>query len=285
MNVREQVEETAAFIRQRTKIIPQIALILGSGLGGFADEIKVDLAIPYTDILAFPLSTVEGHDGQLVIGQIEGKSVVVMRGRVHLLEGYAPSKVVFPLRVMWKLGAKVLLVTNASGGLNRQWYAGDIMIIADHINFMGTNPLIGPNDLALGPRFPDMSQAYDPEMIALAERTAMAERIPIRKGVYVAVHGPSFETPAELRMLRRWGADAVGMSTVPEVIAARHLGMRVLGISVVTDMATGEQVQSLTSAEVIAMAKQVEPKFFRLLKGVLRDLPHQFASDHLLTSD
>jgi len=195
-----------------------------------------------------------------------------MAGRVHFYEGYTLAEVVFPIRVMHELGATALIVSNAAGGINRQWYAGDLMIIADHINFMGSNPLIGPNDSALGPRFPDMSAAYDRAFIELAERVALAEGIPIRKGVYVAVSGPSYETPAELRMLGRWGADAVGMSTVPEVIAARHMGMRILGITAITDMATGEQVMTVTHEEVIAVAKRVEPKFIRLVKRVVREM-------------
>ncbi len=272
MSIRQQVEAAAAFIRARTKVDPRIALILGSGLGALAGEIATDVAIPYGDIPFFPRSTVEGHAGQLVLGQLEGKPVVAMQGRVHFYEGYALADVVFPIRVMRSMGADVLVVSNAAGGINRQWRAGDLMIIADHINFMGTNPLVGPNEPTLGPRFPDMSQAYDRELAELAERVALAEGIPIRKGVYVAVHGPSYETPAELRMLARWGADAVGMSTVPEVIAARHLGMRVLGITAITDMATGEQVQAVTHEEVIAVAKQLEPKFIRLVKRVIKEI-------------
>ncbi|MBI2972199.1 MAG: purine-nucleoside phosphorylase [Armatimonadetes bacterium] len=272
MNVREQIDQAAAFVRQRTKVKPQIGMILGSGLGALAREIDADAAIPYAEIPNFPRSTVEGHSGQLVLGRLEGKPVVAMQGRVHFYEGYTLQQVVFPVRVMRALGAGVLLVSNAAGGINRQWYRGDLMIIADHINFFGSNPLIGPNDPDLGPRFPDMSQPYDPEFVALVERAATAEGITVRKGVYVGVHGPSYETPAELRMLGRWGADAVGMSTVPEVIAARHIGMRVLGITAITDMATGEQVQQVTHEEVMAVAKEVEPKFIRLVKRIVREM-------------
>lgn len=272
MQLREQLDKAAHYIRGKTTIKPQIAVILGSGLGALAAEIRADATIPYADIPSFPRSTVEGHAGQLIVGRLEGKAVVAMQGRVHFYEGYSLADIVFPVRVMRMLGAQVLIVSNAAGGINRQWHAGDLMIIADHINFMGSNPLIGPNDSGVGPRFPDMSQAYDPEFIALAERAAVAEGMPIRKGVYLGVHGPSYETPAELRMLGRWGADAVGMSTVPEVIAARHMGMRVLGISAITDMATGEQVQKVTHDQVIAMAKQVEPKFIRLVKRILREM-------------
>jgi len=266
------VDAAAGFIRTRTKLVPRVALVLGSGLGALAGEITSQTTIPYSDIPSFPTSTVEGHAGQLVLGQLEGKPVVAMAGRVHFYEGYTLAEVVFPIRVMHALGATALIVSNAAGGINRQWYAGDLMVIADHINFMGSNPLIGPNDSALGPRFPDMSAAYDRAFIELAERAALAEGIPIRKGIYLAVSGPSYETPAELRMLGRWGADAVGMSTVPEVIAARHMGMRILGITAITDMATGEQVMTVTHEEVIAVAKRVEPKFIRLVKRVVREL-------------
>lgn len=272
MNVREQIDQAAAFVRQRTKVKPQIGMILGSGLGALAREIDADATIPYAEIPNFPRSTVEGHSGQLVLGRLEGKPVVAMQGRVHFYEGYTLQQVVFPVRVMRALGAGVLLVSNAAGGINRQWSRGDLMIIADHINFFGSNPLIGPNDPDLGPRFPDMSQPYDPEFIALVERAATAEGITVRKGVYVGVHGPSYETPAELRMLGRWSADAVGMSTVPEVIAARHMGMRVLGITAITDMATGEQVQQVTHEEVMAVAKEVEPKFIRLVRRIVREM-------------
>ena len=272
MDLRQRLEAAAGYVRSKTKVRPQIAMILGSGLGALAAEIKADAAIPYQEIPHFPRSTVEGHAGRLVIGHLEGKPVVAMQGRVHFYEGYALADVVFPVRVMRTLGAEVLIVSNAAGGINRQWHSGDLMIIADHINFMGSNPLIGPPDPDLGPRFPDMSQAYDPEFIALAERAALAEGIQIRKGVYLAVSGPSYETPAELRMLGRWGADAVGMSTAPEVIAARHMGMRVLGITAITDMASGEQVQKVTHEEVIAVAKQMEPRFIRLMKRIVGEM-------------
>ncbi len=272
MTISQQVQTAVSFIRTRTKVAPRLALVLGSGLGALAGEIAAEATIPYGEIPSFPRSTVEGHAGQLVLGQLEGKPVVAMAGRIHYYEGYTLAEVVFPIRVMRALGAGVLLVSNAAGGINRQWRAGDLMIIADHINFMGANPLMGPNDPALGPRFPDMSAAYDRALVEMAERAALAEGLVIRKGIYVAVSGPSFETPAELRMLGRWGADAVGMSTVPEVIAARHMGMRVLAITAITDMATGEQVAPVTHEEVLAVAKQVEPKFIRLVKRVVKEM-------------
>jgi len=273
VSLKEQIERAAAFVRSRTRVTPKVAIILGSGLGALAGEIHADAVVPYPEIPGFPRPTVEGHAGNLIVGHLEGKPVVAMQGRVHYYEGHTLADVVFPVRVMRALGAQVLLVSNAAGGINRQWYAGDLMIIADHINFFGSNPLMGPNDPAVGPRFPDMSQAYDPTLIALAERAALAEGIPVRKGVYVGVHGPSYETPAELRMLRGWGADAVGMSTVPEVIAARHMGMRVLGLTAITDMATGEQVAKITHEEVIAAAREIEPRFIRLVKRIVREMP------------
>ncbi|MDR5695437.1 MAG: purine-nucleoside phosphorylase [Armatimonadota bacterium] len=272
MELRKQIEEAVECIQSKSRTKPCIAIILGSGLGGLAGEIAREVTIPYAEIPHFPQATVEGHAGNLILGTLEGKPVVAMQGRAHYYEGYSLAQVTFPVRVMRSLGAEVLLVSNAAGGLNRLFRAGDLMIIVDHINFMGSNPLIGPNDPSLGPRFPDMSQAYDPVLIDLAERVAIRLGIPIRKGVYVAVHGPSYETPAELRMLARWGADAVGMSTVPEVIVARHMGMRVLGITAITDMATGEQVQPLSHDEVIAVATQIEPKFVRLVKEIVREM-------------
>jgi purine-nucleoside phosphorylase len=267
-----RIDEAAAYIRARTRIHPHLAIILGSGLGALADVVERDTTIPYRDIPHFPQSTVEGHQGTLVLGMLEGKPVVAMQGRVHLYEGYEAADVVFPVRVMRALGAETLLVSNAAGGLNRQWAAGDLMVIADHINFMGRNPLIGSNEPDLGPRFPDMSRPYDPALIRLAEAAALQEGIALRKGVYVAVVGPSYETPAELRMLARWGADAVGMSTVPEVIAARHMGMRVLGLTAITDMATGEQVESVTHESVLAVARELEPRFVRLVRRIVREM-------------
>ena len=272
VELKQQIDRAVSVVRRRTSLTPQVAIILGSGLGGLASEVSADTIIPYGEIPGFPRSTVEGHAGNFIVGRLEGKAVVAMQGRAHFYEGYSLADVVFPVRVMRALGAPVLLVSNAAGGINRLWSSGDLMIIADHINFTGSNPLMGPNDPDLGPRFPDMSQAYEPELIALAERAALAEGIPIRKGVYAGVHGPSYETPAELRMLRVWGADAVGMSTVPEVIAARHMAMRVLGITAITDMATGEQVKTVTHEDVIAVARELEPKFIRLVKRIVKEM-------------
>ncbi|MDR5710437.1 MAG: purine-nucleoside phosphorylase [Armatimonadota bacterium] len=268
----ERVQEATSAIEERVRIRPEIGIVLGTGLGALVEHVERAGTVPYAEIPHFPRPTVEGHAGELVLGSLEGKSVAILRGRVHLYEGHSPQEVVFPVRVLHGLGCRLLLVSNAAGGLNREWRAGDLMVISDHINLQGTNPLLGPNDERLGPRFPDMSRAYDPELVALAERCALEERIPLRRGVYVAVLGPSYETPAELRMLRLLGADAVGMSTVPEVIAARHLGMRVLGISAITDMATGEVVQPVTHEEVLRVARELEPRFVRLVRRILREL-------------
>ena len=271
-SLKQQIDRAVSVVRERVSLAPQVAIILGSGLGALAGEVRADAVIPYAEIPGFPRSTVEGHAGNLLVGRLEGRAVAVMQGRAHFYEGYSLADVVFPVRVIRALGARVLLVSNAAGGINRLWSSGDLMIITDHINFMGSNPLMGPNDPDLGPRFPDMSQAYDPDLIALAERAALAEGIAIRKGVYAGVHGPSYETPAELRMLRGWGADAVGMSTVPEVIAARHMGMRVLGITAITDMATGEQIKTVTHEDVMAVAREIEPKFIRVVKRIVREM-------------
>jgi len=268
-----RARETAAAIRRRAGRTPEIGIILGSGLGALADHVTADASIPVGDIPHFPLPRVEGHAGRLVVGLLEGRPVAVLQGRAHFYEGYPMAEVVFPVRALHALGARILIVTNASGGLNREWRAGDLMVISDHINFMGTNPLVGPNEDELGPRFPDMSAPYDPAFIAIAERAAVELGILLRKGVYVGVHGPSYETPAELRMLARCGADAVGMSTVHEVITARHAGMRVLGISAITDMATGETVSAVTHEDVIATARRIEPDFVRLVRRIVATLP------------
>ncbi|MGQ0569332.1 MAG: purine-nucleoside phosphorylase [Armatimonadota bacterium] len=268
-----RAREAAAAIRRRADRPPEVAIILGSGLGALAESAHADGVIPYAEIPHFPRTGVEGHSGRFVIGTLEGRAVAVMQGRAHFYEGYTMADVVFPVRVLHALGARMLIVTNAAGGLNRDFRAGDLMVIADHINFMGTNPLVGPNEEDLGPRFPDMSAPYDVGMIALAEEAAGSLSIPLRKGVYIGVSGPSYETPAELRMMARWGADAVGMSTVHEVISARHAGMRVLGISAITDMATGEGSEKVTHEDVIATARRIEPEFVRLIRRIVAMLP------------
>lgn len=268
-----RAREAAEAIRQRAVYPPDAAIILGSGLGALAEQVRAEAVVPFQDIPHFPRAGVEGHTGRLFVGTLEGQPVAVMQGRAHFYEGYTMPEVIFPVRVLYALGARILIVTNASGGLNPEFHAGDLMVITDHINFMGTNPLIGPNEEMLGPRFPDMSQAYDPELISVAEVAALRTGVQLRKGIYIGVSGPSYETPAELRMMRRLGADAVGMSTVHEVIAARHAGMRAMGISAITDMATGEAPEKVTHEEVIAIAKRVEPVFVRLMKLIVTMLP------------
>lgn len=257
---------------------PAIGLILGSGLGDLANEIKNAVKVPYGELPHVPVSTVEGHAGQFIAGELEGKQVIAMQGRFHYYEGYPMRKVVFPVYVMKLLGVSALVVTNAAGGMNRSFRAGDLMLITDHINFTGDNPLIGPNDERLGVRFPDMSAAYDPAYRELARRLAAdvrgADGEPLRlmEGVYCAISGPTYNTPAELTMLARLGGDAVGMSTVPETIAARHAGMRVLGITCITDMAIGEELEPLTHEQVMAVAERTKPKFIALVRSFLREV-------------
>jgi len=268
-NRAQTVREAVAAIRERTDHVPEIGLILGSGLGDLAEQIADATVISYGEIPHFPVSTVAGHAGRLVIGRLEGKTVVAMQGRFHYYEGYSMAQVAFPVYVMKFLGAKVLIVTNAAGGMNKAFQPGDLMLVVDHLNFTGDNPLIGPNDDELGPRFPDLSRAYDPELIALAEQKARDLGIRVQKGVYAGISGPNYLPPAELVMLRRLGGDAVGMSTIPEVIAAAHCGLRVLGISCITDMAIGEELEPLTHEQVVAVAERTKPKFTALVRAVV----------------
>lgn len=248
---------------------PAIGLILGSGLGDIADQIENAQIIPYQSLPHFPVPTVEGHKGRFVIGQLEGKKVIAMQGRYHHYEGHSLQQVAFPVAVMKGLGIHTLIVTNACGGINTSFHPGDLMLITDHINMLGTSPLIGPNDPQLGPRFPDMSAVYDKTLIKLAEKEAVNLHLPIRQGVYLATSGPQYETPAEIRMMRVMGADAVGMSTVPEVIAAAHAGLRVLGISCITNMASGILNQKLAHQEVIETAERVKDHFIALVRRTL----------------
>lgn len=259
-------------IRARYTGSPDVAIILGTGLGALGREIDVETAIDYAEIPGFPLSTVESHSGRLLFGTLGGKHVVAMQGRFHRYEGYSLQAVSFPVRVMHALGARTLVVSNACGVMNPLWEKGDLMLIADHINLLGDNPLIGPNDEALGPRFPDMSQPYDPELRALARAVALEAKLVLREGVYVAVTGPNLETRAEYRMLRSAGADVVGMSTVPEVIVAVHAGMRVLGISILTDRCLPDALEPATVQEIIAVASRAEPHLTALVRGVLERL-------------
>lgn len=252
---------------------PQIAIILGSGLGALADEVDAILSISYKDIPGFAQSSVEGHAGRLVLGTLEGVNVVVMQGRLHYYEGFDLHQVTFPVRVMKELGAHTLIVTNAAGGLNPDFEAGDLMLIEDHINLLGWgghNPLMGPNDPALGPRFPAMNPAYDPDLIKIAEKAGIECNVPLRRGVYILVAGPNYETRAELRLLRQWGADAVGMSTVHETLVARHGGMKVLGISNITNMALADSDEPVNHEEVLAVAEESRPRFVRLARAIVK---------------
>jgi purine-nucleoside phosphorylase len=268
---RADYEKSAQFISSRTKHKPRVGLILGSGLNPLADEIAPADTIPFRDIPHFPISTVEGHSGELVIGNLSGQVVMAMRGRVHYYEGYSMQQVTLPIRVMRVLGIETLIVTNAAGGVNADFRAGDLMLILDHINFVGMgglNPLRGPNDNSLGPRFPDMSQAYDPVLCNLARAVAKESGIALREGVYVMLAGPSFESPADVRFIRMIGADAVGMSTVPEVIVARHGGMCVLGLSLISNsLALGHD--KVSHEEVLAAGKSAVPRLVAIIKGVL----------------
>ncbi|SET88524.1 purine-nucleoside phosphorylase [Salinibacillus kushneri] len=269
-----QIKESASFIATKlTGDKPALGLILGSGLGVLADEIENPVVIPYGDIPHFPQSTVAGHKGQLVIGQLEGKQVIAMQGRFHYYEGYRMEQVTFPVRVMKEIGVEKLIVTNAAGGINESFNPGDLMLIQDHINMMGDNPLIGPNEEEMGPRFPDMSQAYNRELITHAEKCAEKLHLNVQKGVYVGNTGPSYETGAEISMLRTLGGDAVGMSTVPEVIVANHAGLKVLGISCISNMAAGILDQPLSHHEVIETTEKVKQDFLAFVKEIVRSLP------------
>ncbi|MCK4237254.1 MAG: purine-nucleoside phosphorylase [Candidatus Krumholzibacteria bacterium] len=267
----ERIKESASFIRKHVKARPSFGIILGSGLGGLAGNIKAKARIPYKDVPGFPVSTVAGlHAGNLIIGELSGRQVVAMEGRVHYYEGYSMQQATFPVRVMRALGARSLILTSAVGGMNPHLDRGDLVVVTDHINFMGDNPLIGPNDERLGPRFPDMSEPYCRKYIALLEKVALDMKIHVRRGVLVAVAGPNLETAAEYRFLRRIGADTVGMSIVPETIAAVHAGMKVLGISVVTDMALPDCLEPVNIAEIVAVAKKGEAKLCKLIVEFLK---------------
>jgi purine-nucleoside phosphorylase len=269
----DRVQEAAGLVRQRTELRPDIGIVLGTGLGGLAAEIEVETAIPYEEIPGFPLSTVESHAGRLLLGRLGQRPVVAMQGRFHRYEGYDLATVTFPVRVMHALGARFLFVSNACGGMNPLWNPGDLVLLSDHINLLGDNPLIGANDDRLGPRFPDMSAPYDPELRALARATALDLGITLREGVYVAVPGPNLETRSEYRMLRMMGADVVGMSTVPEVIVAVHAGMRTLGISIITDQCLPDALEPADIERIIATAGQAEPSLTRLLAGLMERVP------------
>jgi purine-nucleoside phosphorylase len=272
MPVIEQVRETAAFLEQRIAHRPEVGIILGSGLGDFSKEIEVEVAIPYAEIPHFPVSTVDGHSGTLIFGSMGGKRLVVMAGRFHYYEGYPIGDVVFPVRVMKFLGIHTICISNAAGGVNPAFRVGDIMIINDHISFATVNPLIGPNEPLFGPRFPDMSEPYHKGTIAKARAVAERLGIPIHEGVYFGVTGPTFETRAEYRMIRLVGADAVGMSTVPEVIVACHMGLKVFAMSVITDLGIREEENTITHEEVLEAAHSAAPRMAAILKELLPSL-------------
>jgi len=264
----EALEEARSFVAARTPVEPVLGMVLGTGLGSLAREIEVDESIPYGDIPHFPLSTVESHEGALLLGSLADKPVVAMQGRFHLYEGYDLATVTFPIRVMGLLGAQILMVSGACGGMNPDWKPGELVLLEDHINLLGDNPLVGPNLDDLGPRFPDMSEPYDKDLQELALSVARAEGIPLHRGVYVAVQGPNLETRAEYRMLRGMGADVVGMSTVPEVIVARHMDMRVLGITIITDACLPDELEPVDVTTIIETAKRAEPSLATLFSGV-----------------
>ena len=268
-DLRTKIDEAAAAIRQRSPAAPRVGIILGTGLGGLAAQIESSSAIHYSDIPHFPVSTVESHAGQLVCGKLRGVEVVAMEGRFHYYEGYSMQEVTFPVRVMRRLGVEILIVTNAAGGMNPHFELADVVVIEDHINLMGDNPLRGRNDDSLGPRFPDMAQPYDRALAALAQQTALDLAIPCRKGVFVAVTGPNLETRAEYRMLRGMGADVVGMSTVPEVIVAAHAGLRVLGFSIVTDICLPDALEPIEIQKIIEVAGRGGERLSRLIPRIL----------------
>lgn len=270
--MRALMNEALAHIRTKTDAAPRVGIILGTGLGGLVEEIDIHAVLDYGDIPHFPVSTVESHQGKLIFGSLNGCSVVAMQGRFHYYEGYSLKQVTFPVRVMHALGVRDLMISNAAGGMNPTFRRGDIMVIWDHINLIGDNPLIGPNDDELGPRFPDMSEAYSEEYITIAEEVALEERIPLKKGVFVAVAGPNLETRAEYRFLRGIGADVVGMSTVPENIVAVHMGMRVLAFSIITDECFPDALEPVDVPAIIKTANETEPKLRALMKGVIARL-------------
>jgi purine-nucleoside phosphorylase len=268
----ERVEETASDIRSRCALLPETAIVLGSGLGDFSDTLLDALAAPYASLPHWPVSKVVGHTGRLVIGTVAGRRIAALSGRVHFYEGYDLATVVFATRVMGRLGVKRFILTNAAGGINAAFAQGALMIIDDHINLMGSNPLIGPNEDRFGPRFPDMSEVYSARLRKMADEAARAKGVGVSHGIYLATHGPSYETPAEIRLFRSMGADAVGMSTVPEAIAARHMGMEVLGISCISNMAAGMSPQPIVHEDVLATMQRVRSSFISLLEGIIERL-------------
>ena len=271
MSLLADLGEAVRSIQSRTALRPAIGLVLGSGLGAFARSLEKATAIPYGEIPRFPASTAIGHSGELVVGHCQGVPVAVMSGRAHYYEGYTMQQVVFPVRVLGRMGVKTLILTNAAGSVNVNYKPGELMVLSDHINLMGSNPMIGPNDDELGQRFFDMSETYDPHLREIAEKACWKAGVTVRKGVYLALSGPSYETPAEIRMLRTLGADAVGMSTVPEAIAARHMGIRVLGISCITNMAAGVIKKPLDHREVLEVGEKVKAGLIDVLGRIIQE--------------
>lgn len=268
----ERIREASAAVRVHSDLMPRVGIVLGTGLGALAEEIVVEQAVPYRDIPGFPEPTVETHSGRLVLGTLQGTPVAAMQGRFHRYEGYTLQQATFPIRVLEDLGAGTLVVSNVSGGMHPLWRAGELVLLDDHINLLGDSPLVGPNADELGPRFPDMSEPYDRELQGMAMDAALELGIRLHRGVYVAVPGPQLETRAEYRMLRALGADIVGMSTVPEVIVARHMGMRVLGLSIITDECLPDALEVADVAEIIAAAQRAEPELTRLTERVVGQL-------------
>ena len=270
--LRNQINETLNYLRTKTEVKPEIGIILGSGLGALVKDININLEIPYEEIPNFPISTVEFHAGKLIFGELANKFIVAMQGRFHLYEGYTMKQITFPVRVMKFLGVHTLIISNACGGINAAMKPGDIMLMNDHINLLGDNPLIGENDNSLGQRFPDMSEPYSRDLIQLAEKIANEEKLEVKKGVYAALSGPCLETAAEYRFLRTIGADVVGMSTIPEDIAAVHMGMKVLGLSVITDACVPENLQPANVPEILRIAQKTEPRLTLLIRKVVERL-------------
>jgi purine-nucleoside phosphorylase len=269
----DRIQDAVSVIRRAVSLEPEVGIVLGTGLGGLAEKISVQVALPYEQIPGFPLSTVESHAGRLLLGRLGNRPVVAMQGRFHRYEGYGLAEVTFPVRVMRSLGARILVVSNACGGMNPLWGPGDLVLLSDHINLLGDNPLIGANDDRLGSRFPDMSDPYDKELRSLARGVAAELGIGLREGVYVAVPGPNLETRAEYRMLRGMGADVVGMSTVPEVIVAGHSGMRTVGISIITDQCLPDALEPANIDRIIETARRAEPSLTRLIARLVERLP------------
>jgi purine-nucleoside phosphorylase len=271
-DLKQKIGETLQLIQQKTQLKPEVGIVLGTGLGDLVNEIEIERELSYRDIPHFPVSTVETHAGKLITGNLSGKPVVAMQGRFHFYEGYSMYQITFPIRVMKYLGVDTLLISNAAGGMNPLYRKGDMMIMEDHINLLGDNPLIGPNDDELGPRFPDMSEPYSKKLIQLAEKIATEERIKVQQGVYIAVTGPNLETRAEYRFLRSIGGDVVGMSTVPEVIVARHMDLDVFGVSIVTDECFPDALQPADVTDIIKTANKAQPRLTLLMKRLVEKL-------------